>query len=52
LALGDLPVVVLLDQDSADEAEDGGVVRQDTNDVGPSLDLGIGALEGAWSARA
>jgi hypothetical protein len=33
IAAGDLPLVVLLGQDSADEAGDGGVVGEDADDV-------------------
>ena len=38
-ASGDLPLVGLLTQDSADEADDGGRVRDDADDVGAALDF-------------
>ena len=39
------PVVVLLGEHGADEADDGGVVGEDLHDVGASLDLLVEPLE-------
>src|SRR5687767_3877572 len=47
----DGPLVVLLEQDGADETDDGGVVGEDADDVGAPLDLadrpfdGIGGMQ-------
>ena len=41
----DGPFVVLLEQDGADEADDGLFVREDADDVGAALDLAVEALE-------
>lgn len=38
-AVGDLPLVVGLEEDGADQAQDGGVVGEDPDDVGAPLDL-------------
>jgi len=40
-----LPLVVLLEQECADQARDCGVVGEDAHDVGAALDLGVGALQ-------
>ena len=40
------PFVVLFQQDSAHEAEDGGFVGEDPDDIGAPLDLAIEALDG------
>ena len=44
-AVGDGPVVVLLEEDGADEADHGGVVGKDAHDVGATLDLLVDPLE-------
>ena len=41
----DGPLVVLLEQDGADEADDGGLVGEDADDLGAALDLAVEALE-------
>jgi hypothetical protein len=43
--LGDLPLVVGLDDHRGDEAEGGGVVREDPDDPGAALDLGVEPLD-------
>jgi hypothetical protein len=40
----DSPLVVLLEEDGADEAGDGGLVREDADDLGAALDLAVQAL--------
>ena len=42
---GDLPLVVLLDDDRGDEAVDGSVVGEDADDVRAALDLTVHAFE-------
>ena len=44
-AFGDGPLVVLVQQDGADEADHGGVVGEDADDVGAALDLFVDPLE-------
>jgi hypothetical protein len=39
-----LPFVVHIGQDGADEADDGGVVREDADDAGAAFDLGVESL--------
>ena len=39
------PFIVLLDQDRADETDDGLVVGEDADDVGAPLDLAVGPLD-------
>ena len=46
---GDSPLVVLLDQDGADQTHDGFVVGKDAHHVGASLDLLVDALQ--WIGR-
>ena len=41
----DGPLVVLLEEDGADEAGDGGFVREDADDLGAPLDLAVQSLE-------
>ena len=41
----DGPFVVLFEQDGADEADDGGLVGEDADDLGAPLDLAVEALE-------
>ena len=41
----DRPFVVLLVQDGADQAGDGGLVGKDADDIGPAFDLAIEALQ-------
>jgi hypothetical protein len=48
MALGDGPVVVLFDEDGADEAHDRGVVGDDAHDVGAALEL-LADSRGWWS---
>jgi hypothetical protein len=45
----ELPLVILLEQDSSDESRDAVLVREDANDVGPTLDLLDQPLE--WVGR-
>ena len=45
-AVGDLPLVVLLDDDGGDQAVDGGVAGEDAHDVAASLNLPVQAFEG------
>jgi len=40
-----LPLVVLLEQDGTDEADDGVLVGEDADDVGAALDLLVQPLE-------
>lgn len=42
----DGPFVVLLQEDGADEARDGGLVREDADDLGTALDLADESLDG------
>ena len=44
------PFVVLLHQDCSDEAYDGVVVWEDSDDVGSALDLAVGSLDGIGRA--
>jgi hypothetical protein len=44
-----LPLVVLFEQECANEADDCGVVREDADDVGATLDLGVDSLK--WFGR-
>ena len=44
------PVVVLLHEDGADEAEDRGLVGEDADDVGAALDLGVERSSGLVEA--
>jgi hypothetical protein len=44
-AFGDGPVVVLVEQDGADEADDGGVVGEDADHVAAAFDLLVDPLE-------
>jgi hypothetical protein len=44
-AFGDGPVVVLVEQDGADETDDGGVVGEDPDDVPAAFDLFADPLE-------
>jgi len=48
-AFGDGPFVVLLQQDGAGEADDGGVVGEDADYVGAALQLIVDPLE--WVRR-
>ena len=41
----DGPFIVLLEQDGADEAGDGGLVGEDADDFGAPLDLAVQSLE-------
>ncbi len=41
----DRPFVVLLQQDRSDEADDGVVVGEDSDDLGPSFDLAVEPFE-------
>ena len=41
----DGPFIVLFEQDGADEAGDGGLVREDADDLGAPLDLAVEALQ-------
>jgi hypothetical protein len=41
----DGPLVVLFEQDGTDEAGDGGLVGEDADDLGASLDLAVQAFE-------
>ena len=50
-----MPFVVHIGQDGADEADDGGVVREDADDAGAAFDffvdpLEVGSARGAVSA--
>src|SRR5215211_6374847 len=45
-AVGDLPFVVDVGQDRADEADDGGFVREDADDAGSAFDLLVDPLQG------
>ena len=45
-AVGDLPFVVDVGQDRADEADDGGLVREDADDAGSAFDLLVDPLQG------
>ena len=45
VAVLELPLVVLLEQDGADQADDGGLVGEDADDVGAALDLAVEPLE-------
>jgi len=45
-AVGDLPFVVDVSQDRADEADDGGLVREDADDAGSAFDLLVDPLQG------
>ncbi len=49
VATGDLPLVVLLSEDGADEADDGGRVGEDADDVGAALDFLVEPFE--WIVR-
>ena len=44
VASGDGPFVVLLEQDGADETDDGGLVGKDVDDIGTPLDLLVETL--------
>lgn len=44
--VADLPFVVLFSQDGSDEADDGVVVGEDADDVGPPLDSSHEPFEG------
>lgn len=46
LAAGYRPLVVLLQHQSADKADEGGIVREDADHVGPSLDLAVHPFQG------
>jgi hypothetical protein len=46
-----LPLVVLLEQQPSDEARDGGNVREDADDIGAPLDLGIEPLQGVGAVE-
>ncbi len=37
--------VVLLEQDRADEADDGVIIGEDADDLGPALDFAVEALD-------
>ena len=41
----DRPLVILLEQDGADEPGDSSLIRKDANDLGPALDLAVEAFE-------
>ena len=41
----DCPFVVLFEEDSADEPDDGLVVGEDADDLGAALDLAVDALD-------
>jgi hypothetical protein len=45
LAALEPPLVVLLEQHGADEADHGGFVREHADDVAAALDLGVEALQ-------
>jgi hypothetical protein len=47
----DGPLVVLLEADCSDEANEGVLVREDADDVGSSFDLTVEALEGIGGAQ-
>ena len=42
----DRPFVVLLEQDGADEAADGGLVGEDADDIGATFDFAVEPLDG------
>ena len=44
--VGDLPFVVDVGQDCADEADDGGLVREDADDAGSAFDLLVDRSKG------
>lgn len=44
-AVAGLPLVVHVGQDGSDEADDGGVVREDPDDAAASFDLFVDPLE-------
>lgn len=48
-AVADLPFVVEVVEDGADEADDAGLVGKDADDTGPSFDLAVDPLE--WVGR-
>ena len=48
----DGPLVVLFEQDRADEAGDGGLVGEDADDLGAALDLAVEALERVGASAA
>ena len=48
----DGPFIVLLEQDGADEADDGGLVGEDADDLGAALDLAVEALERVGASAA
>ena len=45
VAVLELPLVVLLEQDGADQPDDGRLVREDADDIGPPLDLLVQPLQ-------
>ena len=51
VAAGDEPFVVLFDQQRAGEADHGGVVGEDPDDVGAAADLAVDALERVGGAQ-
>ncbi len=51
VAVLELPLVVLLQEDGADKADNGRLVWEDADDVGPPLDLLVQALEGVGAVE-
>ena len=51
VAPADQPLVVLLDQQGSGEADHGGVVGKDPDDIGASADLAVHALERICGAQ-
>ena len=47
----DGPLVVLFGQDGADQADDGGFVGEDPDDLGASLDLAFETLDGVGGVQ-
>ena len=45
VAAGDCPLIVLLEHEGADQAGDGGLVWENTHDIGPAFDFLIQALK-------
>ena len=46
-----MPLVVLFGENGADEADDGGVVGEDPDDVGASLDLAVQPFNGIRAVK-
>ena len=47
----DGPLVVLFEHQGADQADDGGLVGKDADDVGPARDLLVEAFEGSCGGQ-